>query len=213
MKYISKDSSREPESVKQWKQLAANDPNYGYEYLRSKERKELLQALIEEQGYICCYCGMEISDRTSHIEHLAPQSIHPELSLEYTNLLASCGISDHIIAKNLAVTHCEEHCGRKRGNKYLSVEPTNPDCETKFSYTAEGEILPDNDSTVITLNLNYTELKKLRKAAIEGIISLFEDGFSNEEIEIFVKSFEKRDRDGKFQPFSFAITYFLKNYS
>jgi hypothetical protein len=48
MKYISKDSSREPESVKQWKHLAANDPNYGYKYLRSNERKDLLQALLEE---------------------------------------------------------------------------------------------------------------------------------------------------------------------
>lgn len=44
------------------------------------------------------------------------------------------------------------------------------------------------------------------------VISLFEDGFSHEEIDFFVKSFGKRDRDGKFQPFCFAITYFLKSY-
>ena len=63
------------------------------------------------------------------------------------------------------------------------------------------------------LNLNYTELRKLRKAAIEAAKSLIEEDFSNEEIDRFVKSFEKRDLDGKFQPFCFAITYFLKNYS
>lgn len=91
MKYIPKDSIREPESMRRWKQLAVNDPNYDYEYLPGKERKDLLDALIEEQGYICCYCGMEISDETSLVEHLTPQSSDPHLSLEYTNLLASCG--------------------------------------------------------------------------------------------------------------------------
>jgi uncharacterized protein (TIGR02646 family) len=212
MKYIPKDSSREPESVREWKQLAANDPNYDYAYLPSKERKALLDALIEEQGYICCYCGMEISDETSHVEHLTPQSSHPHLSLEYTNLLVSCGISEKYRPKYDSVLHCKEHCGQKRGNLDLTIKPTDPDCETKFRYTGEGEILPKNDLSVKSLNLNYTELRKLRKAAIDAAKSLLEEDFSDEEIKLFVKSFEERDRDGKFQPFCFAITYFLDNY-
>jgi hypothetical protein len=67
--------------------------------------------------------------------------------------------------------------------------------------------------SVKNLNLNYTELINLRKAAIEAAKSLLELDFSDEEIKLFVKSFEERDHDGKFQPFCFAITYFLKNYS
>ncbi|BBC25407.1 retron system putative HNH endonuclease [Pseudanabaena sp. ABRG5-3] len=212
MKYIPKNPNREPESVKQWKQLAANDPNYGYEYLRSKERKELLQALIEEQGYICCYCGMEISDQKSHIEHLIPQSIAPDLSLEYMNLLASCGISDRVIAENREITHCEEHCGRKRGNLDLTIKPIDPNCETKFSYTAKGEILPNNDPTVIALNLNHTTLKKDRAKAIEPIINMIESGSSDEEILLFARDYEQK-HDGKFKAFCFAITYFSKQYS
>ena len=153
MKYISKDPSREPESVKQWKQLAVNDPNYGYEYLRSKERKELLQALIEEQGCICCYCGMQISDENSHVEHLNTQTTHPHLSLEYTNLLASCGISEKYRPAYYAELHCQEHCGRKRQHSDLSLKPIDPDCEIKFRYTDEGEILPKNDLSVRSLNL------------------------------------------------------------
>jgi len=213
MKYIPKDSSREPESVNQWKQIAANDPNYGYKYLPSKERKDLLNALVEDQGYICCYCGMEISDETSHVEHLTTQSSHPDLSLEYTNLLASCGISEKYRPKYNSVLHCKEHCGQKRKDSNLSIKPTDPDCETKFRYTGEGEILPKDDLSVKKLNLNYTELRKLRKAAIEEFKNLLEDGFSDEEIKLFAKSFEQRDRDGKFQPFCFVITYFVKNYT
>jgi len=212
MKYIPKDSSREPESMRRWKQLAVNDPNYDYEYLPSKERKDLLDALIEEQGYICCYCGMEISDETSHVEHLTPQSSDPDLSLEYTNLLASCGISEKYRPKYYSVLHCKEHCGQKRKDSNLSIKPIDSDCETKFRYTGVGEILPKDDLSVKNLNLNYTELINLRKAAIEAAKSLLEEDFSNDEIDLFVKSFEKRDHDGKFQPFCFVITYFLKNY-
>lgn len=212
MKYIPKDSSREPESVKQWKRLAANDPNYGYKFLRSDERKDLLKALIEEQGYICCYCGMAIDHENSHVEHLNTQTSHPHLSLEYTNLLASCGISEtYRPAYNLEL-HCQEHCGRKRQHSDLSIKPTDHDCESKFRYTGEGEILPKDELSVKSLNLNYTELRKLRKAAIEAAKSLLEEDFSNEEIDLFVKSFEKPDHDGKFQPFCFVITYFLKSY-
>lgn len=212
MKYICKDPNREPESVKQYKQLAAQDINYGYKYLHRPERKELLKALLEEQGYICCYCGMEISDENSHIEHLKTQTSHPHLSLEYTNLLASCGISETYRPAYYSEPHCQEHCGRKRQHNDLSIKPTEPNCETKFSYTAEGEILPNTETTVITLNLNYTELRKLRKAAIEGAMSLIEDEFSDQEIALFAKSFEQRDREGKFQPFCFAIAYFLNSY-
>lgn len=213
MKYIPKDSSREPESMRQWKQLAANDPNYDYEYLPSKERKDLLNALVEEQGYICCYCGMEISDETSHVEHLMPQSSHPDLSLEYTNLLASCGISEKYRPKYNSVLHCKEHCGQKRKDSNLSIKPIDIGCEKNFRYTGVGEILPKDDLSVKNLNLNYTELINLRKAAIEAAKSLLELDFSDEEIKLFVKSFEERDHDGKFQPFCFTITYFLKNYS
>ncbi|MFZ4557823.1 MAG: retron system putative HNH endonuclease [Pseudanabaena sp.] len=212
MKYIPKDSSREPESVKQWKRLAANDPNYGYKFLRSDERKDLLKALIEEQGNICCYCGMAIDRENSHVEHLYTQTSHPHLSLEYTNLLASCGISETYRPAYNSELHCQEHCGRKRQHSDLSIKPTDYDCESKFRYTGEGEILPKDDLSVKSLNLNYTELRKLRKAAIEAAKSLLEEDFSNEEIDLFVKSFEKRDHDGKFQPFCFVITYFLKSY-
>lgn len=212
MKYIPENPNREPESVKQWKQLAANDPNYGYEYLPSKERKALLDALIDEQGYICCYCGMEISDETSHVEHLAPQSSHPHLSLEYTNLLASCGISEKYRPKYDSVLHCKEHCGQKRGNLDMTIKPTEPNCETKFSYTAKGEILPNDDPTVIALNLNHTTLKKDREREIEPFINMIEDGFSDEEIKSFARDYEQK-HDGKFHAYCFVITYFSKNYS
>jgi uncharacterized protein (TIGR02646 family) len=123
---------------------------------------------------------MQISDENSHVEHLNTKTSHPHLSLEYTNLLASCGISEMYRPAYYSVPHCQEHCGRKRQHSDLSIKPTDPDCETKFRYTGEGEILPKDDLSVKNLNLNYTELRKLRKAAIEAAKSLLEEDFSNE---------------------------------
>jgi uncharacterized protein (TIGR02646 family) len=89
VKYIKK--GEEPGSFKTWKALARTTPNWGYSYLQNPEKRELHEALIREQGYICCYCGMRIIRESSHIEHLKPQSLpDPDLSVDYTNLLASC---------------------------------------------------------------------------------------------------------------------------
>jgi len=212
MKYIPKDSNREPESVKEWKRIASQTPNYGYKYLPSTERLALLKSLVEEQKHICCYCGMRINDQTSHVEHLIPQSSRPDLSLDYTNLLASCGISQKFRPEYETQLHCKEHCGQWRGNDDLPIKPIDPDCETKFHYTERGEILPNDDRTVLNLNLNHKDLTEFRKAAIFGAKSLLEGGFSNEEIALFAKSYERPDRDGKFRPFCFAIAYFLNSY-
>lgn len=102
-------------------------------------------------------------------------------------------------------------CGQKRGNLDLTVKPTEPNCEIKFSFTAKGEVLPNDDPTVIALNLNHTTLKKDRAKAIAPIINMIESGLSDEEILLFARDYEKQ-HDGKFQAFCFAITYFSKKY-
>ena len=62
-------------------------------------KRELKQSLLEDQGYICCYCGKRIeNDSTTPIEHLNPKSIYKNRTYDYTNLLASCdGGSSHKI--------------------------------------------------------------------------------------------------------------------
>ena len=53
--------------------------------LQNPEKRELHEALIQEQGDICCYCGMRITRESSHIEHLKPQSSTDlDLSVEYS---------------------------------------------------------------------------------------------------------------------------------
>lgn len=55
------------------------------------QKRTLKIALLQEQGYICCYCGRKIyDDHTTSIEHLKPKSKNKHLTYDYSNLLASC---------------------------------------------------------------------------------------------------------------------------
>jgi len=50
---------------------------------------DLKDRLLEDQGYICCYCGEKISDKDVVIEHLDPKS-NKALVFPFSNLYASC---------------------------------------------------------------------------------------------------------------------------
>ena len=68
---------------------------------------ELREALLKEQGYLCAYCMRRIptkdsnSDETSRIEHVKSRKNHPELQLDYSNMVICCpgaigdGVSFH----------------------------------------------------------------------------------------------------------------------
>ncbi len=85
MKHILKQSS--PQTFEDWK--------------KNKQPKEwtrppnavLLKFLLEDQGHICCYCGIRIfEDHKTIIEHLLPkdENKYPDKMYDYDNLLASC---------------------------------------------------------------------------------------------------------------------------
>ncbi len=59
--------------------------------VNSYSKGELKSSLVEDQGYICCYCGQRIeSDYKTSIEHLNPKSKYKAQTYDYANLLASC---------------------------------------------------------------------------------------------------------------------------
>ena len=65
-----------------------------YDLLESKAKEALGKALATEQGHLCVYCMSRIGDHDMKIEHLYPRHDEmgkgAELSVEYTNLFASC---------------------------------------------------------------------------------------------------------------------------
>jgi uncharacterized protein (TIGR02646 family) len=119
MKYIQK--GKEPQNFSDWKATQKSlGVNYDYKSLSNPEKKAVHISLLSEQGYICCYCCMRVEQSNSHIEHLAPQSkTDSELSVDYTNMLASCGRDPD----------WPEYCGNKKKNLAIGVSPLQSNCE------------------------------------------------------------------------------------
>jgi uncharacterized protein (TIGR02646 family) len=196
MKYIVKQA--EPESFVVWKNKENDDWKPTYANIDKQERIDLFKSLKEEQGYICCYCERELNDGDCHIEHFKPKdkTKFPHLELSYNNLLCSCQVNTD---KGEPL-----HCGNSKSNWFdeeLLISPLDSNCEYKFKYTFDGQILPFDEedevakTTIDKLQLNIDKLKDLRKNVIDA---LFED----EEVAWYLEM-----KDGKYNEFYTTINY------
>jgi len=215
MKYIRK--GEDPEEFTNWKNLENDDwqPNWDNNF-QAPQKPIVHEALLTEQGFICCYCGMRITRKTSHIEHLKPRSIYPHLALDYTNLMASCQGESEVPPPHPV------HCGHMKLDWYdeqLMVSPLQENCEAFFRYSGSGDMLsieePDKQAaaeiTIEKLGLNIPKLTRMRREAIDGILQAIE-GLTNEEIQQLVDGLTQPDVNGQYTPFCGAIAYILNQY-
>ncbi len=225
MKHIQKRG--EPEDFTRWK-----NPSRTWEKFQKKTRIRRLvkSSLLEEQFYLCCYCeqGLEKEDDTleplsdselfddtetnehsfefekSHIEHFRPRRDPAVDPLSYDNLLCSC-LKDW--PSNIPL-----HCGALKGRWFdplLLISPLDLTCETRFLYSAEGDILPadENDQaagiTIEKLGLNIPKLKAKRAAAIDPFTDA---SLSLEELKILVDDY-LQETNGRLNQFWTTIKY------
>ncbi|MEY4905806.1 MAG: hypothetical protein RLZZ292_3621 [Bacteroidota bacterium] len=101
------DKNPEPQSFKQWKidhdavlqqKYKENSGKEIWDFLQDDEafksiKIELEDALLAEQGSICCYCGRKVERGKMAVEHFKPKSIFKTDTYEYTNLMVSCKCS------------------------------------------------------------------------------------------------------------------------
>ncbi len=211
MKYIQK--GKEPQDFSEWKDKQKSiGVNYDYNSLYNPEKRAVHDSLLSEQGYICCYSCRSVDQSNSHIEHLDPQSkTDAELSVEYTNMLASCGRDTN------KPEYCwPEYCGKKKGDLAIGVSPLQANCEEFFDYSSSGEILPtannlahqkDAQRTIEVLGLNHFDLTEGRKQAFEAL-----EGITQGEAELLAQDCQQMNAQGRYQPFCNAVLYFLKDY-
>lgn len=202
------DKGIEPARLVEWKAKYKRKEkrNAKYSELDAEVKQVLKEALLDEQGYICCYCMKQIDPDRSHIEHFRPKS-NPEyssLDLDYQNLLASCN-GEKEDGKN---------CGHRKDHwfvKQLMVSPLESNVETFFTYLANGQVVPtDNDKrateTISHLNLNSAMLTKHRKAVTRAYI---DDG-ALDDIDGSLSRLRAKDADGKYHPFCQAVICVLQ---
>lgn len=212
MKYILKTS--EPISFTQWKVQNAGEIRkkgdnakklwrYWGHPRNNDIRRELKERLLEDQGFICCYCMQEVNnDAWSVIEHLDPKSKDPQkLTFNFSNLLIAC----HGEGKTPQpkIMHCDGE--KQRFAEPPPVSPLTPNCSDHFKFTLAGEIsalTSEGSETINMLNLKAVKLVNLRKAAIEQ--ELEETITETEAIERISKLSQKRSNN-RFEPFCIAI--------
>lgn len=212
MKFINK-SSIEPSSLSDWK---SQDKMYQrskatwkrFRTVKGREyKKEFTEDLINEQGGICCYCEQKLNINACHLEHLFPQSLDTfSISLfDYQNLLCSCQLELKLGEPR--------HCGNSKGNNIIPITPLMPECESKFTFTEDGQIsYTDKDSrkAIEYLKLDIDKLNKLRESAIDSI--LYVDPIEKDELlpEEESKKFAQKylqKKNGQYNEFYTTIKY------
>jgi uncharacterized protein (TIGR02646 family) len=214
MRHITK--GPEPELFSKWK----ND-NHGlavvWEDLASDAKRALRDALLAEQGHICCYCGERLLGHHWPIEHLKPRTTFPGLTFDYSNMLASCPGGEKGPLPRLL------HCDKKRGNwndDELMVSPLNPDCEGYFVFRSNGTIEPTDDpekkrtarETIKRLGLDIEKLNGYRNKALEAIQDVLDSG-TDHELRALIEGVSRPDAEGRLAPFCFALVQVLKRYT
>ena len=219
MKWIEK--GKEPASFKEWKDKANEEWTPTYETLSNPEKSQLHEALLEDQGYICCYCNDRIGKPApkSHIEHIKPRSHFPAEALNFTNLVSSCQGENE--------RRSPIHCGSAKADwpneaafsVGLMISPLDKKCESEFSFTGLGEIRPSDigirnaaaTETIKRLGLDVSKLNAARRLAIDGILEGIE-AETDESIQRLIVRFSDKDDEGRFTPFCSAVVYTLKKY-
>lgn len=181
---------------------------------RSNVKKKLKERLLEDQGYICCYCGARIeNDKHTVIDHIKCQDRHKNLSLSFDNMLVSCdgGQEDR---KNNKVPEHQLHCDAKKNNKDIPFSPLDEEIENLFIYFEDGSIKSKKhqaDDMMEILGLDAEYLKSQRKNAIEGCSEncLNEAGDCTQEKLAVELEKVKNKHDGKFEPYCFVQEQYL----
>ena len=195
----------EPEQLSTWKAMANADWQPTYDDLSGTEKSAVKNALMEEQGYICCYCERRLTDNDSHIEHFRPQHDPAVDPLDFGNMLCSC-------QKKLKKGD-PRHCGNLKDKWFdglLLISPLDSTCEARLAYTADGGIYPVAEAddaarmTIKKLGLDIPKLSAMRERAIEPFL---DEGLSPDELERFVTGYMGRDSHGMLGEFWTTINY------
>ena len=231
MKNIVKE--KEPKTLVEYR--CANKSNLTYKSARyifdnyKDKNKVLKQALLEDQGYICCYCMQRIEHKpNTKIEHFKPISKYPEKTLDYNNLFVACnGIttSKSTNKEKKRIRHCDTSKGDCEGeqktkkdndNCNLTINPIDGEKYiTKYSHNGEIEYLDlvENDIEEI-LNLNNHILKRNRKATLKAVITEItrkrNSAWIVSQIKNKIKEYQEKNKENKYKPYCKVIIYFLE---
>ncbi len=201
MKYIKK--TTEPSDFTRYK---CNPIGTSYSDIDSDVKKILKKSLLEEQGFLCCYCMKRIDESSMRVEHFQCQDNYKKLALSYRNMLASCS----------GKIGLEKTCDACKGNKDITINPLIQTYIDKLEFRYDGEIL-SKDSDISrdlneTLNLNVPQLKRNREAFIQSMLERLNKNksWTKSEIQKIINKLEQRNMKSQYMPYCDAAIYIFK---
>lgn len=189
---------------------------------------ELVNSLLEEQGYVCAYCMRRIpckdrlyrkdgttyvlTDEDHRVEHMQSRENHEDKKLDYSNMVICC--PGHI--------GNEDHCDRLKGSRDISFSPLDSSFIETLSYKTDGEIVSSNEQynkeINEVLNLNTKILKENRKSTWEAVKKelIARNGgkpWNKSILSKYVEKYSSRhERNGKLKliPYCGVVLFFLQ---
>jgi uncharacterized protein (TIGR02646 family) len=153
--------SQEPPALLAYRKTA--DPNRSYAAFPSKDA--LREPLLEDQGWLCCYCMRRIDAGDMKIEHYRSQHRHRTQDLDWSNLLAACSGGE-------GRPPASQTCDTRKADDDLVLDPRTESVRA-IRYLGSGRLVVDDrahtDDVERRLNLNATELRQARAQAIDNL--------------------------------------------
>ncbi|WP_175927394.1 retron system putative HNH endonuclease [Burkholderia cepacia] len=211
MKYVAKGAS--PAAFEAWKDQANDDWQPTYSDLQNPEKRALHTALLDEQGWVCCYCGRSVTLEDSHIEHFRPQHSYGALQLRYDNLHASCVRAAEPTPDRPLI------CGHAKGREFnedLHIAPIDPGCEARYIYSQDGAIRPTDlgDAQAIemarVLALDLPILRAGRSEVLKVFDSAFLETASVDELTQLRDAFRRQDDTGRLPAFGHVVARYAE---
>lgn len=169
-----------------------------YRYLDDNVRRMVRSKLIIEQKGLCAYCCCRITIDSSRNSHLKSQREHPNQSLAWDNLVASCDYP--------------RHCDKFQEARSIPLTPLMESCEEDLVFTISGRVEGKTDEakeTIEILNLNERSLVGMRRKAIleffdANQIQPIEEyrSLDDDIVEICIALSTEEDQDGNLIPFA-----------
>lgn len=160
MRRISK--AGEPAALQAYRRTVG-EPAPTFDDMPAEVKEALRDALLREQGWLCCYCMRRVGEGDCRIEHRASQADHTGQQLDYRNLFAACS----------GDLGGERHCDVSKGSRAISVDPLTVVAEW-FRYGDKGTVTstrPEVAADIVVLNLNAGPLCWERRAALQRFLS------------------------------------------
>jgi uncharacterized protein (TIGR02646 family) len=202
----------EPSSLTSFKR---SHPQMRYKDLTDTVRQEIRAACTREQYFLCAYCCQEISGENVDTmnEHVEAQSLAPNRTLDFHNIVASC--------------RSAKQCDASHGSQALPLTPMMKECETELRFKLSGRVegLTQRAKDAIdVLRLGDTELNnkfliERRKQLVEALIWT-SYGKSGVELELeqdvtvlrLMVDLLAEPQNGRLESFAPVLTNLLKTY-